>query len=97
VENWQTGVVAWSTDGQSLAYAIADGAKMVKISGGNVSTPRLISDAPKISALAWAPDGKRVALATESAVIIATTDGATQKQVDDTRARDGRLTWSIAG
>ena len=73
VENGQTGAVTWSADGQSLAYAISDGAKMVKISGGNVATPRLISDAPKITALAWAPDGKSVALATESAVMIATT------------------------
>ncbi len=61
---------------------------MVKISGGSVSTPRLISDAPKITALAWAPDGKRVALATESGVIVVTTDGATQKQVDDARASE---------
>jgi hypothetical protein len=97
VENGQTGAVAWSADGQSLAYAISDGAKMVKISGGAISTPRLFSDAPKITTLAWAPDGKSVALATESAVIIATTDGATQKQVDDARASDGWLSWSIAG
>ena len=67
VENGQTGAVTWSADGQALAYAIGDGAKMVKISGGSVSTPRLISDAPKITAIAWAPDGKSVALATESA------------------------------
>jgi hypothetical protein len=97
VENGQTAAIAWSADGQSLAYAIADGAKMVKISGGNVATPRLISDAPKITSLSWAPDGKSAALATESGVIIATSDGATQKQVDDAQAGDGRLSWSIAG
>jgi hypothetical protein len=97
VENGQTGALAWSADGQSLAYAIADGARMIKISGGVVSASRLISDAPKISTIAWAPDGKSVALATESGVIIATTDGATQKQVDDARASEGRLNWSIAG
>ncbi|HEY7021794.1 MAG TPA: zf-HC2 domain-containing protein [Ktedonobacterales bacterium] len=97
VESAQTGVVAWSADGQSLAYAIADGAKMVKISGGAASTPRLISDAPKITALAWAPDGKRVALATESTVVVVSADGATRKQVDDARISDGRLNWSIAG
>ncbi|HEX3270203.1 MAG TPA: zf-HC2 domain-containing protein [Ktedonobacterales bacterium] len=97
IENAQTSVVTWSADGQSLAYAIADGAKMVKIIGGVVSTPRLISDAPKITTLSWAPDGKSVALATESGVIIATSDGATQKQVDDARASEGRLSWSIAG
>jgi anti-sigma factor RsiW len=97
VENGQTGAVAWSADGQSLAYAIADGAKMAKISGGNVATPRLISDTPKISALAWAPDGKSVALATESGIVVVTADGATQKQVDDAQASEGRLTWSVAG
>jgi anti-sigma factor RsiW len=97
VENAQTGAVAWSADGQSLAYAIADGAKMIKISGGAVSASRLISDAAKITTIVWAPDGKRVALATESAIMIATTDGATQKQVDDVRASEGYLSWSIAG
>jgi WD40 repeat protein len=97
VENGQTGAVTWSADGQSLAYAISDGAKMVKISGGNVAAPRLISDTSKITAIAWAPDGKRVALATESGVIVVTNDGATQKQVDDAQASEGRLTWSIAG
>ena len=71
--------------------------KWSKISGENIATPRLISDAPKITTLAWAPDGKSVALATESGVIIATSDGATQKQVDDARASEGRLSWSIAG
>jgi hypothetical protein len=70
---------------------------MAKISGGNVATPRLISDAPKITILAWAPDGKSVALATESGVIVVTSDGATQKQVDDARAGEGNLSWSIAG
>jgi putative zinc finger protein len=97
VENGQTGVVAWSADGQALAYAIGDSAKMTKISGGNVAAPRLISDAPKITTIAWAPDGKSVALATESGVIVVTSDGATQKQVDDARFGDGRLSWSIAG
>ena len=97
VENGQTGVVAWSADGQSLAYAIADSAKMVKTSGGNATTPRLISDTPKITTLAWAPDGKSVALATESGVIVVTSDGTTQKQVDGARASEGRLSWSIAG
>jgi hypothetical protein len=97
VENGQTGAVAWSADGQALAYAIGDGAKMAPISGGNVAAPRLISDTPKITAIAWAPDGKSVALATESGVIVVTRDGATQKQVDDARASDARLNWSIAG
>jgi WD40 repeat protein len=97
VENGQTGAVTWSADGQSLAYAIADGAKMVKISGGNATTPRLISDTPKITTLAWAPDGKSVALATESGVIVVTSDGTTEKQVDVARASEGRLSWSIAG
>jgi hypothetical protein len=97
VENEQTDAVTWSADGQSFAYAIADGAKMTKISGGNVATPRLISDAPKITTLAWAPDGKSIALASESGVIIATSDSTTQKQVDDARAGEGRLSWSIAG
>jgi hypothetical protein len=97
VENAQTSGAAWSADGQSFAYAISDGAKMAKISGGNISAPRLISDAAKITTLAWAPDSKSVALATESAIIIATSDGVTQKQVDDARISDGRLNWSIAG
>jgi len=97
VENEQTSAVTWSADGQSLAYAIGDGAKMAKFSAGNVAAPRLISDAPKITTIAWAPDGNSVALATESGVIIATSDGATQKQVDDARASAGRLNWSIAG
>jgi WD40 repeat protein len=97
VDNGLVGEVAWSADGQSLAYAIGDGAKMVKMNGGTATTPRLISDAAKITTLAWAPDVKSVALATESVVIVATTDGATQKQVDDARASEGRLSWSIAG
>jgi hypothetical protein len=97
VENGQTGAVAWSAEGQSLAYAIGDGAKMAKMSSGNVAAPRLISDAPKITALAWAPDGKSVALATEGVVLVVTADGATQKQVDNARASEGRLSWSIAG
>jgi Tol biopolymer transport system component len=96
VESAQTGVVAWSADGQSLAYAIADGAKVVKVIGGTVATPTAISSTPMIAALAWAPDGKSIALVTGSGVVIASTDGATQKQVDDTRASEARLSWSIA-
>jgi hypothetical protein len=97
VENGHASAVAWSADGQSLAYAIGDGAKSVKISGGNPAPPRLVSDAPKITAIAWAPDGKSVALATESVVIVATTDRTSQKQVDDARASEDHLAWSIAG
>jgi Putative zinc-finger len=97
VEKAQTGAVAWSADGQALAYALADGAKVVKISAGTLAAPTVISDAAKITALAWAPDGRSVALVSGSGVVIATTDGATQKQVDDTRASEARLSWSIAG
>jgi hypothetical protein len=96
VESAQTGVVAWSADGQSLAYTIGDGAKVVKVTGGTVVTPTAISNTPMIAALAWAPDGKSVALVTGSGVVIASTDGATQKQVDDTTASEARLSWSIA-
>ena len=56
----------------------------------------MISDAAKITTLAWALDGKSVALATESGVVIATIDSAAQKQVDDTSASEARLSWSIA-
>jgi Tol biopolymer transport system component len=96
VENAQPGTVAWSADGRALAYALADSAKVVKISGTNVSAPTVISDATKIAALAWAPDGKSVALASEGGVMIATIDGGSQKQVDDARASEARLNWSIA-
>jgi hypothetical protein len=95
-ENAQPGAVAWSADGQALAYALADSAKVVKVSGGSVSAPTVISDAPKIAALAWAPDGKSVALASAGGVMISTTDGGSQKQVDDARASEARLNWSIA-
>jgi hypothetical protein len=97
VENAQTSLIAWSANGQALAYAVNDGARVVRINGGTISTPTAISDAPKVTTLAWAPDGKSVALATESVVIVATTDGATQKQVDDARASEPLLGWSIAG
>jgi hypothetical protein len=97
LESAQTNAVAWSADGQSLAYAVTDGAKMMKVSGGIAGKPTAISDAAKISALAWAPDGKSVALATEGGIMIASIDGATQKQVDDARPTEPRLSWSIAG
>ncbi len=97
VENAQTGAVAWSADGQSLAYAIGDGAKMAKISGGERRDAkahlRRAEDHCSRLGAGWQERGagdrerrhrrhnRRLA----------------QKQVDDAHASEGRLTWSIAG
>jgi WD40 repeat protein len=96
VETGQTGAITWSADGKAVAYTISDGAKVAQVSASAVATPTVISDVARITALAWAPDGKSLALATESGVVIATTDGLSSKQVDDTRASEARLSWSIA-
>jgi Tol biopolymer transport system component len=95
-----TGVAAqpgltWSLDGSALAFVAGAQPSIVRLSAGGYGAATAVSGVSGATALAWAPDGQRLALATPAGVALVSPDGTSVIQVDAHPA-DGGLIWSVA-
>lgn len=90
-------LVAWSPDGDALAWQSDEGVVSAPISLDAAGGAKVI--APRITAtsLAWAPDGQSLALQTSAGVSLASPTGASARAADSQAANNGRFAWSLAG
>ena len=94
--------MAWSADGQQLAFQL-DGALMnAHISGGRVTTLATLGHSATVTTLLWSPDGQTLAASSLRGVTLTTSDGAHTTQVatylvDLDGVEFAALGWSIAG
>ncbi|HEV8190920.1 MAG TPA: zf-HC2 domain-containing protein [Ktedonobacterales bacterium] len=87
--NVHTDLIAWSPDGKSLAYVVGD---TIKSTG---ATAALVQHVTDVAALRWSPDGQHLAIATPTAVLVVTRDGAARATMDTHAATDGSLLWTV--
>lgn len=81
---------AWSPGGTVLAF-IANGAVNIALLGGAAQTVGGLDGA---TALAWAPDGQRLAVTTTHGVVVVDASGTNVSRVD-THGAAGGLGWSV--
>jgi Tol biopolymer transport system component len=69
----------WSPDGSEILYLTAEGAFVASALGG--ASRRVVSGA--VSSVAWAPDGRRLAVARPGSLSIARLDGGAERSLAD--------------
>jgi hypothetical protein len=81
---------AWSPGGTVLAF-IANGAVNIALLGG---AAQKVGGLDGATALAWAPDGQRLAVTTTHGVVVVDASGTNVSRVD-THGAAGGLGWSV--
>ena len=91
----------WSPSGDALAFLVTDGTEnaieILRVDGSRTGTAAT-NDEPVPFAnppLAWAPDGRRIAVALTTGIWVASIDGTPMERVSSTRA--GSIAWSPDG
>lgn len=87
----------WSADSAALAVVQGQNVSVYQVSGGGATQVAQLSGDATPLALAWATDGRAIAVAETQGTLLVTTDGARQTLLTSHPAVDGALSWSLAG
>ncbi|MDE3229416.1 MAG: zf-HC2 domain-containing protein [Chloroflexota bacterium] len=87
----------WSADSAALAVVQGQNVSVYQVAGGGATQVAQLSGDATPLALAWATDGRAIALAETQGTLLVTTDGARQTLLTSHPAADGAMSWSLAG
>jgi hypothetical protein len=85
---------AWDAGGNVLAFVAGGHPTITVVAGGGVGATTALPGPLGATALAWSPDGQRLAIATATAVVEVDADGSALATVDTRPAASG-LVWSV--
>ncbi len=88
---------AWSPDSSALAVAQGQRVSVYHVGDGSATqVAQLAGDATPL-ALAWAADGRNIAIAESHGTLLAASDGQSQALLTSHLAEGAELSWSVAG
>ena len=89
--------LAWSADGQRLAFTSGAQVTSAQLRDGRVLALTALGHTALASTLLWSPDGQLLASATATGALLTTSDGAHTTRVAAYAVDGDPLAWSIAG
>ncbi len=89
--------LAWSPDGQRLAFVTSDNVTSALVPDGRAAGLTALGHAAQTATLLWSPDGRLLAIAASNGTQLAAVGGPHATQIATYPADGGALAWSIAG